>query len=81
MSQQSPRERLLTLFRETEEAIAELASSRTPDEQDEHGQAEHGQAERWSAGDLLTAIAFWMDYTVERMAYFQRGETPPRGGF
>jgi phage shock protein E len=73
MSEPTQRERLLALFHQTENAIDDFVSSRTLDELQEHG-----QVDQWSAGDLLTAIAFWMDYTVERMGYFQRGEEPPR---
>ncbi len=34
--------------------------------------------DQWTARDLLALIGFWMDYTVERMAFYARGETPPR---
>lgn len=73
MSDQPHRERLLTLFRQTDDVIADFVSSRTPAEQQDRAQAEH-----WSANQLLAAVAFWMDYTVERTSYFQNGKTPPR---
>ncbi len=73
VSERVRREDLVTAFRQADAAIEAFVAGRTPEEE----QATSTQ-EGWSAGDLLTAIAFWMEYMVERIAYFQRGETPPR---
>lgn len=32
----------------------------------------------WTARDVLAVAGLWMDYTVERMRYYARGEEPPR---
>jgi rhodanese-related sulfurtransferase len=37
-----------------------------------------GTPDQWSAKDLLANIGFWQEYMLERMGYYQRGETPPR---
>jgi phage shock protein E len=72
MSELTHRERLLTLFGQTGEVIEDFVSSRTPEEQQEASAPEY-----YSATDILTLIAFWMDYTVERIGCYQRGEDPP----
>ncbi len=73
MSDQVRREELRAAFGQTSAALEEFIAGRTPAEQ-----RAMRTDEGWSAGDLLTAIAFWMDYTVERIGYYQRAETPPR---
>jgi rhodanese-related sulfurtransferase len=72
MSAQTHRDRLLILFGQTGEILEDFVASRTPEEQQDKS-----MPEGWSAKDLLTVIAFWMDYIVERMSYYQRGEEPP----
>ena len=73
MNEQLRREELLGQFRQTGAVIEEFVAGRTLDEQ-----RATSTPEGRSAGDLLTAIAFWMDYTVERIAFSQRGEMAPR---
>ncbi len=73
MSEQSHREELLNQFRQTGEVLENFMASRTLAEQ-----RAISQPAGWSASDLLTAIAFWMNYTVERIGYYQRGEAAPR---
>jgi phage shock protein E len=73
MSEGIRRDDLVTRFRQTGAVIEEFVAGRTPEEQ-----RAKSTPEGWSVGDLLTAIAFWMDYTVERIAFYQRGEAPPR---
>jgi rhodanese-related sulfurtransferase len=72
MSAQTHRNYLLALFGQTSDVLEDFVSSRTGEEQEERS-----VPEQYSARDLLTVIAFWMDYTVERMGYYQRGEAPP----
>lgn len=72
MTDQTHRQHLLTLFGPTGEVLEEFISSRTLEEQ-----RRQSASEGYSATDLLRMIAFWMDYTVERMGYYQRGEEPP----
>lgn len=74
MSETSPREQLLTLFAQTRQAVGGFIASRGEAER----RATHGASDGWSAPELLTAIAFWMDYTVDRMEYYVRGEPAPR---
>ncbi|GEM_PF-3172349 len=64
---------LLTLFDQTGEAVRAFASSRTPEER-----AAQSTPDDWSAKVLLAEIGFWMDYTVERMGYYARGEQAPQ---
>jgi phage shock protein E len=65
---------LLEEFEQARTAIREFITSRGERELTVLSTA---TADQWSAGELLTAIGFWMDYMVERMEYFRRGETPP----
>lgn len=59
------RDHLLALFQQTRADVATFAASRG-----DHDRAAH---------DLLALIGFWMEYNVERIGYFARGETPPHG--
>src|SRR6478672_5627625 len=72
MTSTARQQELLAEFEQSRTAIREFVASR-----DERERTASGTPEQWSAGDLLTAIGFWMDYMVERMEYFVRGETPP----
>lgn len=73
MADQSKREELLAQFKQTGEVIRDFVASRTPEQRDEQG-----TPDRWSAKDMFALVAFWMDYTVERMGYYTRGAEPPR---
>ncbi|MHB8625302.1 MAG: rhodanese-like domain-containing protein [Aggregatilineales bacterium] len=64
---------LIGLFNETRAAIQEFVESRTDIEK-----TERGSAKQWAAKDLLAEVGFWMEYMVERMGYFERGEPAPR---
>lgn len=59
------RDHLLALFQQARAAVATFAASRG-----DHDRAAH---------DVLALIGFWMEYNVERIGYFARGETAPRG--
>ncbi|HEX8731964.1 MAG TPA: hypothetical protein VF725_07865, partial [Ktedonobacterales bacterium] len=61
----APRERLLALFAKCRAATRDFAASRANHER--------------PAQDLLALIGFWMDYNIERLGYFARGEQAPRG--
>lgn len=73
MAEASQQESLLALFAQTRDVVAGFIASRSDAEQ-----RATGHSHPWSAPELLTAIAFWMDYTVERMEYYVRGEPAPR---
>ena len=73
MNAQTSREHLLMLFGQTGEVLEDFIASRTP--------AEHQKTSepgRSSAQDPLVVSACWMDYTVERLGYYQQGDEPPR---
>ena len=73
MADQSKRDQLLALFGHTGEIIRDFVASRTADQR-----TEQGTPDRWSAKDVLALVAFWMDYTVERIGFYARGAEPPR---
>ncbi len=64
---------LVRLFNETRLVIRAFEESRTDAEK-----VERGTATQWAAKDLLAEVGFWMEYMVERMGYFERGEPAPR---
>ncbi|HZC05291.1 MAG TPA: rhodanese-like domain-containing protein [Ktedonobacterales bacterium] len=64
MATNTLRDHLLTLFEQTRDDVAAFAASRH-----DHDRASH---------DLIALIGFWMEYNVERIGCFARGETPPR---
>jgi rhodanese-related sulfurtransferase len=66
------RDLLLTLFAQTHTLVDEFADARSADERAERGE------KRWSAAGLLSACGAWMDYSADRIGYFQRGEAAPR---
>jgi rhodanese-related sulfurtransferase len=74
MTSTDRQKRLLEEFELARTAVREFITSRS---ERERTALSSDQLEQWSAGELLTAIGFWMDYMVERMEYFRRGETPP----
>ncbi|MBX3066719.1 MAG: rhodanese-like domain-containing protein [Anaerolineae bacterium] len=73
MSANVTQQELLTLFEQSRQVISHFISSRSEAEQ-----TSSGTAEARSAKDLLAEVAFWMEYMVTRMQYFQRGEAAPR---
>lgn len=73
MNAQTHREHLLMLFGQTGEVLEDFIASRTPAERQE--ESEHASA---SAQDPLVVSTCWMDYTVERLGYYRRGDEPPR---
>lgn len=73
MNAQTSREHLLMLFGQTGEVLEDFIASRTPAEHQKT--REHDSA---SVQDPLVVSACWMDYTVERLGYYQRGDEPPR---
>lgn len=60
----APRERLLRLFAQCRAATRDFAATRAAHER--------------PAQDLLALIGFWMEYNIERLGYFARGEAAPR---
>jgi rhodanese-related sulfurtransferase len=74
MTSTERQKRLLEEFAQARTAIRAFITSRS---EHERTALSTPTADQWSAGELLTAIGFWMDYMVERMEYFRRGETPP----
>lgn len=70
----SRRDGLLALFEQTRTVLAEFVARRSEQER-----SASGTPDGWSAAQVLTVNGFWMDYMVERMEYYARGETPPRG--
>jgi rhodanese-related sulfurtransferase len=73
MTSAQPRETLLTLFAQTHTLIHEFANARSAAERAERGDR------RWTAAGLLSACGAWMNYSANRIGYFQRGETAPTG--
>ena len=71
-SSAQPRDMLLSLFAQTRTLVDEFAGARSADERAERGD------KRWSAAGLLSACGAWMDYSTDRIGYFQRSETAPR---
>jgi rhodanese-related sulfurtransferase len=72
MTTPQPRDMLLTLFAQTQTLLHDFERERTAEERAERG---HKQ---WTAAEVLSACGAWMDYSAERIGYFQRGETAPR---
>lgn len=64
---------LLAAFAQTREALDEFLASRSPGER-----ADPGGVDDYSAKELVALTGFWMRYMVERMAFYARGEEPPR---
>lgn len=69
---QSQQMELLNLFDKTRIVIDTFVDSRS-----EIDKAAIGTFKQWTAKDLLANCAFWMEYMVERMEYYVRGEIPP----
>ena len=67
-----PRDMLLILFAQTRTLVHDFADARSAAERAERGD------KRWSAAGLLSACGAWMDYSADRIGYFQRGEAAPR---
>jgi rhodanese-related sulfurtransferase len=63
---------LLTLFAQTRTLVHEFADARSADERAERSD------KRWSAAGLLSACGAWMDYSADRIGYFQRDEVAPQ---
>jgi len=64
---------LIGYFNETRLVIKAFVESRTDAEK-----VERGTAKQWAAKGLLAEVGFWMEYMVERMGFFERGEPAPR---
>jgi rhodanese-related sulfurtransferase len=65
---------LLAAFAQTDEVLDVFLASRGADEQADPG----GTTDAYSAKELVALTGFWMRYMVERMAFYARGEQPPR---
>lgn len=74
MSKNSQQAELLGPFNQTRGVIDTFLQSRS-----EADKVEIGTPEQWAAKDVLTNVAFWMEYMVERMEYVVRDEPLPRG--
>ena len=64
---------LLANFGLTRQALDDFIASRSPAER-----VATRVGDEWTARDVLAVAGLWMEYTVERMAYYARGEAPPR---
>ena len=73
MEQHITRNELLERFSEMRRELHLFLDSRTEAER-----AQQGTPEQWAAKDVVAQISFWMDYTVERIGYYQRGISAPR---
>jgi rhodanese-related sulfurtransferase len=73
MSNHSQKTELLDLFNKTRDTFQTFVLSRS-----ESDKEEVGIPKAWSAKDLLANCAFWMQYMVERMEYYQQAKLPPR---
>lgn len=67
---------ILAAFAQTGEVLDEFVTSRSAEERAITGLA--GESSGYSARELLALTGFWMRYMVERMAFYARGEEPPR---
>lgn len=73
MNQPVMKDELLQLFNQTREVVDTFTETSS-----EADRREQGSPQAWAAKDVLAQIAFWMDYTVDRIGYYQRGEAAPR---
>src|SRR5512146_162036 len=65
---------LLAALAPTGKALDDFLGSRSADERADDG----GRKDEYSAKELVALTGFWMRYMVERMAFYARGEEPPR---
>src|SRR5512146_1514352 len=65
---------LLAALAPTGKALDDFLGSRSADERADDG----GRKDEYSAKELVALTGFWMRYMVERMAFYRRGEEPPR---
>jgi rhodanese-related sulfurtransferase len=65
---------LLAAFAQTGEVLDDFLASRSADEHGDPG----GRKDDYSAKELVALTGFWMRYMVERMAFYARGDEPPR---
>ncbi|HUY78314.1 MAG TPA: rhodanese-like domain-containing protein [Ktedonobacterales bacterium] len=70
--QPSHQAELLANFALTRQALDDFIASRSPAEREATR-----VGDEWTARDVLAVAGLWMDYTVERMAYYARGDEPP----
>jgi phage shock protein E len=73
MTKNSQQLELLELLEKTRRVTQTFISNRSAAEK-----SEVGTMSQWTAKDILANSTFWMEYMVERMAYYARHETPPR---
>ena len=64
---------LLAAFAQTRETLDDFLASRSAEDR-----ADPGGRDDYSAKELVALTGFWMRYMVERMAFYARGEEPPR---
>ena len=67
MTSTERQKRLLEEFEQARTAIREFITSRS---ERERTALSTGATDQWSAGELLTAIGFWMDYMVRAHGIF-----------
>jgi phage shock protein E len=73
MTTAHPREMLLALFAQTRTLVHDFEAECSAAERAQRG------GDQWSVAEILAASGAWMDYTVDRISYFARGETAPTG--
>lgn len=66
------REELVGQFRQTRELLHAFIGSA-----DEHDREAPGGGDPWTWKELLAVTGMWMDYSVDRLRYYERGERPP----
>jgi rhodanese-related sulfurtransferase len=73
MGQHPIQQELLDLFGQTRDVLETFIASRSAADR-----AQVGTEQQWSGKDVLSHVACWMEYMVQRMGYFARGEPAPR---
>jgi phage shock protein E len=68
----SRREELIQQFRQTRHLLHAFIVSA-----DEGDRVESGGGDPWTWKELLAVMGMWMDYSVDRLRYYERGERPP----
>jgi phage shock protein E len=69
----SQRTDLLDLFDQTRQALYDFITAIGPGEM-----MAETPADEWDAKDIIAMIGFWMEYMVDRMTTYARGDIPPR---
>jgi phage shock protein E len=68
----SQRDILVEQFGQTRELLHDFIASA-----DERDRQAPGGGDPWTWKELLAVMGMWMDYSVDRLRYYERGERPP----